>query len=306
MLHLFFYKNKNIITFLLLITISIISITNDSIKAKSSMENLVLTISSPFITGIYYVTDWISSTWNDITNINKKLEEMKKLRELTLKNKHMYSDNKLLIEEINQLRKQLDLKSYLEKNNVDENDSMPVESAQIIMRNPGIYYNTLIINKGRKHNIKENMPVVAFQIIKKKNLPDSLEKVVVGKISDVTYLYSKIIPLTDPDCVIHAKFINSDYTGFLEGYKGGERGIIFTHLDKMLTITKDEEIITSGGQSIFPKGIKIGIIIKDISTTNSFMKKALVQPYVDFSRLNNIFVIKKEIPEIKFLMDKKK
>jgi len=312
MLHLFIYRKKNIIVLLILLSISILSISYYSNKAEKVLSNAFHTLSSPFVWVINSVSSTISSTWDDVVHFNDKLNEMKRMRELINKNQKMIADNEFLIQENLRLKKLLSYKKHLSETIPFNEKPVPAITANIVMRESGSYHKTLIINKGRYHGIKENMPVIAFQIVRLKDRPESLERVVVGKISQVSYLAAKIQPLIDPACHIHVKLRHSSYTGFLRGRGSFHRGLLLSEIDKNIDSDKKagllgEEVITAGGQSIFPTGIKVGRVIKDITPKSSFMKKVVVEPYLEFSRLENVFVLLKDIPaDLKSLMDKKK
>ena len=312
MLHLFIYRKKNVIVFLILISISVISISYYSNKAEKVLSNTFHTIASPFVWIINSVSSSISSTWDDVVHFNDKLSEMKRMRELIYKNQKMIADNEFLMQENLRLKKLLSYKKHLKETIPFNEKPVSAISAAIVMRESGSYHKTLIINKGSYHGVRENMPVIAFQIVRLKNRPESLERVVVGKISQVSYLAAKIQPLIDPACHIHVKLRHSNYTGFLRGRGNYFRGLLLSEVDKNIDSDKKarllgEEIITSGGQSVFPGGIKVGRVVKDITPKSSFMKKVVVEPYLEFSRLESVFVLLKELPsDLKSLMDKKK
>ena len=247
-------------------TISIFSISDFSHRIQRVFGNVFLTASSPFSWLIYKVSDTISSTWNDVIHFDEKLDELKRLKIMTERKKRLFADNQLLIEENIRLRKLLDYKNLTSSNILFEESSLETEVAEIIMRNPQSAFQSLIINKGTYHGIRENMPVIAFQVVKREGEEDQLEKLVVGKIVQTSYLASKIIPLTSLDCFIHVKLRKTNYNGFVQGRESLSKGLLLTHVDKRAKIELGEEVITSGGQSIFPKGIKVGIVTKNITT----------------------------------------
>jgi len=52
-------------------------------------------------------------------------------------------------------------------------------------------------------------------------------------------------------------------------------------------------LITSGMGGVYPKGLKTGIVTKISKNKNNLFQKILVEPYTDFYRLEEVFVLKK-------------
>lgn len=279
---------------------SIYSLSTSSTAIHNFLFKSFSTVSSPFNWVINKTSNTLSNTWSNIVNFKRQLEKMEEIRQLIKNNQKMLTDNKDLIDENKRLRKLLDYKNLSSSNILFEEASYSTQSGDIIIRDQ--QYKTLIVDKGSSHGIKPNMPVIAFQIIKNKDNTDSLEKIIVGKVTQVTYLSSKILTITDPDCLVHVKLRPTKtrdvtYTGFLQGRGKYEKNLLLTHIDNIAQVDIGEEVISSGGQSIFPKGIKIGRIIKNISSKADYTKKFIVAPYVNFSQLETIFIIKKNLPE---------
>lgn len=314
MLTFFLHKNKNVLVFILLISISTLFVTTQSSSAQKQISNAFSFLGAPFIWLFHEVGGSFSSTFEDVIYFKEKLAEMEKLEKTLLKRQELFTDIQQKNEEIANLKAQLGYKQ-LNDNGIlfiDDDQVMPnksqdkIETADIVMKDPESSYQTLIINKGSYRNIKEKMPVIAIQKIKKPDGSEVYDRVVVGKISQTSYLHSKILPITNPACKIYVKLKDSGSSGYLSGQGSIRNSLILRDLDKKTLISKNEEIITSGNQSIFPKGIKVGYVEKDISDKASYMKRARITPYVNLSKLETVIVIKKEISQdLKSLIEKK-
>ncbi len=309
MLSFFLHKNKNFLTFLLLLSLSIIFITTKSNNAQKQMSNVFITTSAPFAWVINNVTDSIGSTFSDIAYFNDKLEEMENLKKEILEKQELFSDRQVLIQRIKTLQHQL---AYVELNKAgllfeqENNQTYDIETADVIMKDPQSSYKTLIINKGSYRGIKASMPVIAIQKIRKSNGKYKRERIVVGKISQTSLMHSKIIPIIDKDCKIPVKLSDEKYTGLIKGLDSPQNDLFMTNISKWAKLAKNQEVITSGGTSIFPKGIKVGYISKTVIDSSSYIKSAIVTPYVDYSRIETVIVIKKELPEdLMKLLEKK-
>ncbi|HEO65477.1 MAG TPA: rod shape-determining protein MreC [Spirochaetes bacterium] len=302
MFNLFFYKNKNIIVFFILMTLSIASIAFRSMRAKDLLSEVYNFVTLPFAELLTGTTNTISSLWNNLLYYNERLEKMKLLEKELEKKQASFENVELLQQEINRLKKMIDYKAVIPKLVPSSVESI---AADIVMRSPNNYFPTFIINKGRHHGIKKSMPVIAFQLLRREGHPETLEQVVVGKIDQVTELAARILPITDPDCIIHVKLkspLYSEYTGFIKGFGSYSQGLSLTNVDKSIDLVGEEtlineELVTSGEQSIFPRGIKVGFIKEDLSDESSNEKRFRVTPHVEYSRLSSVFVLKKELPK---------
>lgn len=302
MFNLFFYKNKNIIVFFILMTLSISSIAFKSTKAKEYLNEVYDLMTVPFAELLTDTKNSISSLWKNLLYYNERLEKMKLLEKELEKKQASFENKELLQQEIKRLKKMIDYKEAIPKLAPSSVESV---AADIVMRSPGVHFQTFIINKGRHHGIKKSMPVITFQLLRKKGRPETLEQIVVGKIDQVTELAARILPVTDPDCIIHVKLkspVYSEYTGFIKGFGSYSQGLSLTHIDKSIDLIQQETLlnkvlVTSGEQSIFPRGIKVGFIIEDLSDESSNEKRFKVMPHVEYSRLSSVFVLKKELPK---------
>ena len=66
-------------------------------------------------------------------------------------------------------------------------------------------------------------------------------------------------------------------------------------------VKEGDVILTSGLGQIYPKEIRVGEVISVESDEIKVMKTAIVKPYVDFNKLEELFVIiPKETREVKY------
>ena len=92
-------------------------------------------------------------------------------------------------------------------------------------------------------------------------------------------------------------------TGILKGYvTRTNNGLTkVTNLPLDSEIKEGDVILTSGLGQIYPKEVRIGEVISVESDEIRVMKTAIVKPYVDFNKLEELFVIvPKETREVKY------
>ena len=71
-----------------------------------------------------------------------------------------------------------------------------------------------------------------------------------------------------------------------------------SYVDSKSDIKIGDRIITSGVDGIFPKGLSIGRVKRSVSRGKGRFKDVEVEPYVDFSRLENVLVVRGYSKEI--------
>nr|WP_298679359.1 rod shape-determining protein MreC [uncultured Treponema sp.] len=156
--------------------------------------------------------------------------------------------------------------------------------AQITGFDPDNLYSGIIINRGTKHGVRKNMPVLAFQ---------GSNVGLVGKIVQTGRDSSMIIPIYDYQCYVAASVQTTKPRGLVNGQGAADLPLIMQYVQKR---AKDEigigdRILASGENNLFPKDSPIGIItgikVHDYET----YLELTVQPIIDFSRLDYVFVL---------------
>ena len=156
--------------------------------------------------------------------------------------------------------------------------------AQITGFDPDNLYSGIIINRGAKHGVRKNMPVLAFQ---------GSNVGLVGKIVQTGRDSSMIIPIYDYQCYVAASVQTTKHRGLVNGQGASDLPLIMQYVQKR---AKDEigigdRILASGENNLFPKDSPIGVItgikVHDYET----YLELTVQPIIDFSRLDYVFVL---------------
>lgn len=156
-------------------------------------------------------------------------------------------------------------------------------NATILSRNKSYWFNTIIIDKGKKDGLKQNMAVVT-------------KNGLVGKISKVYRSSSEIKLITADDLnykisVLISNNIQDTY-GTLSGYLKDEQLLKITGLDKNSEIKEGDKVVTSGYGGVFPRGIYIGTVKKVESEKYNLSKIAYIKIDQDFNNIHYVTVLK--------------
>jgi rod shape-determining protein MreC len=142
--------------------------------------------------------------------------------------------------------------------------------------------NTLVLNSGTLDSVKKNMAVINA---------DGL----VGKIIAVSNRESVVQLLMDHDCWVGARLQNSREIGIV-GWDGNA-WLNMHYIPKNIPVEEGELVITSGLSEIYPPDLKIGLVADFKESEGDLFKKIQVTPAVNFNSIEEVFIIRTEIPE---------
>lgn len=206
---------------------------------------------------------------------------------------------RVLREEYQRLTEQLENYEYMQRNNTEirrENEHLKEQlafteqfeyknhPAQIIGRDPNNQYSTLTINKGSRHGIRKNMPVIAVQ--------NGLVGLV-GKVLQVGHTTSLVMPIYDYESNVSARIQDTRDVGLVSGLGWEDRPLSMKYIKKRVLpdLQYGDLIVTSGENENFMKDIPIGYI--NTITVQDYDSSLNIEltPVVDFGRLETVIVV---------------
>ncbi len=149
-------------------------------------------------------------------------------------------------------------------------------SANVVGRNFQPLRNTITIDVGENDGVRSNMPVVTG---------DGLA----GKIVATSSAYSVAQILLNKELRVSAKVQRSRVDGIVR-WDGGE-DLTLGDVAKTLDVQVGDVVTTSEYSSIFPPGIKIGLVRSARQIPGELFQAIAIAPGVDFPRLEEVFVI---------------
>ncbi|MFZ5652432.1 MAG: rod shape-determining protein MreC [Bacillota bacterium] len=181
--------------------------------------------------------------------------------------------NQELRQENDRLKKLLDFKS-----SVAQAMGFDVAGAAVIGRDPGNWFGIITINKGSSDGIKPNMTVLSHQGL-------------VGRITSVSSNTAEVLLITDPRSGVGSLIQETRAPGMVQGEASYPGRVKMVHIPIGTEIGGGQTVVTSGFGSIYPKGIPIGWIQESGREPSGLFINALVSPFVDFNRLEEVMVI---------------
>ena len=80
-------------------------------------------------------------------------------------------------------------------------------------------------------------------------------------------------------------------TGIVNGSGENPPAPRMVNLARDADVVKGDRIVTSGLGGLFPKGIMLGEVADVVNDEGGLLKYAVLKPAVDFSRLEEVFVL---------------
>src|SRR6185437_9881425 len=152
-------------------------------------------------------------------------------------------------------------------------------AAQVIATSGTEQSRVITIDKGSNNGIKTDMAVIT---------PDGI----VGKIKDVFPLSSQVLLINDRDSGAGVILESSRLQGILKGGSLGELQITDVMSDEK--VDAGEQVVTSGGDRIFPKGLAVGTVISAVpDRDNDPFLNIRIKPAADLRRLEEVMVVTK-------------
>lgn len=146
--------------------------------------------------------------------------------------------------------------------------------AGIIWRSSPGYFHRVIINAGTGQGVHKDTAVVTGEGI-------------VGRVFATTQLSSEVELLTDASAAAGGLLAESRLQGIVQGDGTGNLYLNFIPATEAIRI--GEQVLTSGADQIYPKGLPIGTVVS--SEIRQVYRRILLRPAADFSRLEEVAVI---------------
>ncbi len=197
------------------------------------------------------------------------------VRDLTWENNRLHE----YVYESQQLQKLLDFKNR----NVMR---FTLLGARVISRSPSNWYSTLVLDRGSEDGVKKDMVVVS-------------DAGLVGRVDAVWPHTADILLILDPEGAVGAMVSESGTQGVIEGSKDDPGMLQLIDLPYDAKPQPGQTVMTSGLGGIFPGDVPIGKVLQFNTGGNNLDQYALVQPDVDFNRIEDVFIITatRSVPE---------
>lgn len=198
-------------------------------------------------------------------------------------------ENELLKSQIAQMEVETDLeREYYFENirlrkllNMRETSEWQVIAADVIARGIKSWDDTMTINMGEEDGVSLYDGVMTYNGL-------------VGKIYQVSPHTAEVRLLNNRLGSVAAMTEQTRFPGVLEGVGDGSGLLQLIYLPHDAPVDLNQTVVTSGLGGLIPKEIKIGYISSIDYNEDGLLKSAIVTPFEDLDRLEEVLVVKLE------------
>ncbi|MBI3315793.1 MAG: rod shape-determining protein MreC [Candidatus Omnitrophica bacterium] len=148
--------------------------------------------------------------------------------------------------------------------------------AQVIARSPSPLSRVVFIDKGRRQGVRPNLLVLSDQAV-------------IGKVVETGPSMSKVVLISDPNSRVGVLMQRTRYQGVLFGTSGGECRVKYLSLDA--GINPGDIVETMGYGGFFPKGLRVGTVVKTWKEPGQIYQVAQVKPFADLTRIEEVVCV---------------
>lgn len=160
--------------------------------------------------------------------------------------------------------------------------------AQVVSNSTDRLHNILIIDKGRRDGIEEDMGVIT-------------DRGLVGYILSTSEHYSKVSSLLDIDNMASATLSRSNTFGVLKWNGQSARRTILHDIPVHTVFEEGDTVVSSGYSLIYPSGIPVGTVVRH-ELRDGVNYDLTIELFEEFSRLRQVYVVsRRDIKEIEAL-----
>ena len=254
----------------LLTAIFILFISMAGRKEFTAPHKLGLEVIGPFQTVISNVSNYVSGFWGKYIGLINVRQENEQLRQELLKYKAANIEYREAVATNVRLQKLLELKESLPP---------PTMTAEIIGKDPSLWFRTLTINRGSSDGVQKGMPVVTVEGV-------------VGQVLTSSPNYSKVLLATDPNSAIDIITQKTRVQGIVKGL--GREAFALHYVLKSAVVENGDYVLTSGLGGVFPKGLMVGTVSDIKKSRRGMFQDIEIEPAVDFSQLEYLIIIMKK------------
>lgn len=231
------------------------------------LEDLVVSVVMPLQKVVEDVALSLDDIWHDYINLIQVRHENLRLRQ-----------------QVEELQGQLHRyqEAYLQQQRLQKLLSFhPLEFpqpivAEVVGIDPSQWSEAVTINKGRHHRIRKDSAVVTHQGL-------------VGRILETTANHSIVLLVTDRRSVVDALVQRTRARGIVVGKS--RRLCELRYVDFHADVQVGDTIISSGLGEVYPKGLRIGVVVSVRQKPHGLFHEVEVQPAVDLAKLEEVLVL---------------
>ncbi len=264
------------LTYLVLALVSLLSIASPERAEKTSpLSQLLMELKAPLDEMVTLPLRTVSSWWNDYGDLVGVREERDTLKR----------ENAQLLQATIELQEQLRSNERFQRlQDFQEQNAGKLLRANVSAQDLSAWYSSITIDKGSTDKVAPGMAVITDQGV-------------VGVVSGVSLGYAQVLLVVDPQSQVESYAQRSRARGAVRGRSNGLCSLEYVPRDADVQV--GDTLLTSGLGGIYPRGLLVGSVSAVTHEPPEMFKRIEVKPAVQFSSLEEVFVIleRRALPE---------
>ena len=245
-------------------------------RELSWWSGLVLDVAVPVQKMVALPLEMARGSWNEyvaLVDVNRENEEMRE-RLAALEEENLQLAEALVasgrLGRIAEMREEFDV---------------PMLSAELVGLDASTWFRSVLLDRGRNHGVHAGMPLIC-------------EQGLVGLVTATSRNAARGMLLLDRQSAVGAVVQRSRARGMV---RGAGDGLVFEFVGREADVAPGDVLITSGLGGVFPKGLRVGVVGAVEAEGPQLLREAVVEPAVDFGRLERVFVMLRRGPTMDLL-----
>ncbi len=232
------------------------------------IDSIFTDLSGYFQRGISNPVHWINNVWDSYLNLRGVKQENRALKyELARLRQEVVRYREALIEN-EQLRGLLRIRDKVEGRSL---------VASIVGMDIDPWVSTVTVDKGRVDGVRRNMVVLAAEGV-------------AGRVIKSGLHFSRVMLISDYNSAVGAMIQSNRTRGILKG--NGRGRCTLEYVEKGIDVEVGDQVITSGTDGIFPKGLVLGRVSSVKNAGESTLFQTIeVEPAVDLHGLEKVLIV---------------
>lgn len=224
------------------------------------------------------VSSSLTGYFQSIANLRTAQDENSELKQRVQELEVQITQKEELTAENERLKSLLDLKEKSQYN---------VLTARIIGRDPSVWFDSSIINRGSLDGVKLNMPVVT-------------DGGIIGRVTAVSPLTAQVDLITHDKSGVGAVIGEVGVSNSLGTIRGtSKRDILeMRYVPGSVEVKIGDIVSTTGQDGIYPAGLKVGVIVEVRSGSATTPHQIFLQPSAKINSMQEVGVLLYEPPPL--------
>ena len=243
----------------------------DDTTKQRKIRSIVQMVAYPFQRGASSVGNGVTGFFGSIGELRRASVENQQLRDQVRQMQDELRDSRQQVAEAERLEKLFDLKAK---------SSYQTVEAQVIARDPSMWFDNIVIDKGRWSGVEVNMAVVA---------PGGI----VGRVVSTSPWSAQVMLITNEKSGAGAVVGQLGQSNALGSIKGlGESGLLeMRYVSGLEKVQVGDPVITTGQDGIYPAGYNVGAVVEANPGSATQTQAIRIRPTAGLDRLKEVAVL---------------